>query len=391
MGSRLREVGGRAATGVAASDLAVMFMGSTLVTPLYILYQRAFGFSDTILTMIYAAYVVGNLGALFLLGRVSDQIGRRRTVLPAIALAGLATVMFLFAKATAWLFVGRALSGLAIGLASGAATAWIAELIDGKDKSLASTAATAANYMGLAIGALLAGLLAQYAPAPLHLSYIVYLCLLAALAWFVARAQETVSRPRALGEASLRPRIGVPRAIRGRFVSPAATAFAIFALGGFYAALAPTLLRRDLHQTNLALGGAVVFELFTAAAAAVYATQALKSRTAMLTGVALLIPSVALIVAAQSLLSLPLLLAGTALSGISSALGYRGSLQVINEIAPAEKRAEVISSYQMACFLGNALPVVGVGILSSAFGPMTATASLAVAVAALALVALIGI
>ena len=79
---------------------------------------------------------------------------------------------------------------------------------------------------------------------------------------------------------------------------------------------------------------------------------------------------------------------GAAFTGVTSALGYRGSLQVINEIAPAEKRAEVISSYQIVCFLGNSLPVVGVGILSAAYDAITATVSLAVAIALLSAVAL---
>ena len=62
-------------------------MGSTLLTPLYLIYRRMFGFSEVTLTLIYAVYVVGNLAALFFFGRLSDQIGRRRTSLPAIALA----------------------------------------------------------------------------------------------------------------------------------------------------------------------------------------------------------------------------------------------------------------------------------------------------------------
>jgi hypothetical protein len=71
-------------------------------------------------------------------------------------------------------------------------------------------------------------------------------------------ARETVTTTHPLAETSLRLRIGVPHELRARFVSPAATAFAVFALGGFYAALAPTLLRRDLHEANVAISGALV-------------------------------------------------------------------------------------------------------------------------------------
>ena len=67
------------AAWIAAAGIAAMFMGSTLLTPLYALYQREHGFSELTLTLVYSAYVVGNMAALLLLGRLSDQVGRRPT------------------------------------------------------------------------------------------------------------------------------------------------------------------------------------------------------------------------------------------------------------------------------------------------------------------------
>src|SRR4051794_23187368 len=61
--------GGASAGWPVAGMIAVTFMGSTLVTPLYVLYRQAFGFSAITLTLVYAAYVVGNLGGLLFLGR----------------------------------------------------------------------------------------------------------------------------------------------------------------------------------------------------------------------------------------------------------------------------------------------------------------------------------
>src|SRR5437763_11154265 len=105
------------------------------------------------LTLVYGAYVLGNLVALLFLGRISDRIGRRRTVLPAMAVGLLSAVVFLFAESTAWLYLGRILSGLSIGIATGAGTAWLAELIHEQDKSRATTIATSVNFLGLAISA----------------------------------------------------------------------------------------------------------------------------------------------------------------------------------------------------------------------------------------------
>ena len=366
--------GGTRATWPVAGMIAVTFMGSTLVTPLYVLYRQAFGFSAITLTLVYAAYVVGNLGSLILLGRLSDQIGRRRVALPALALAAVTALVFLFAAGTGWLYVGRILTGFVNGLAAGAGTAWLAELDD--DRTHATLMATAGNFTGLAAGPLLGGVLAEYAPWPLHLSFVVYLIIVAISALLVARTRETVLQLLRLSEISLRPRLGVPLAIRAQFIAPAATAFATFAFVGFYAALVPSIIADGLHQKNHAVAGAIVFELFIVAVFAVIASQRLSSRTTMLSALTLLVPSLALVVAAQIFASMPILVVGTAVSGVAAALGYRGSLQVVNQIAPPDRRAETVSSYLVACFFGNSLPVIGVGVLTSVSTAVLATRSL---------------
>lgn len=342
-----------------------MFIGATLPTPLYPLYGAAFGFGKATLTLIYAVYVLGNLLALLFFGRLSDQVGRRIAAASALGLGILGTLVFLFANDVISLFGARILSGLATGLGAGAATAWIVELQPRRDRAAAAALTAAANLGGCAIAPLLAGALARLAPAPLRLPYVVYLVLLIGASAPVLSAPETAGkRVRRLAELKLRPRLGVPRQIRIAFIAPAVTAFATFALIGFYAALIPSLLRDGLEQSSPLMAGLVVFELFGVAAAVAATTGGLAERGAMLSGLALLPPSLAMLVAAQMLRSMLLLLGAAALAGVASALGYRGSLEVVNRIAPKEQRSEVVSSYLIAVYLGNSVPVIGIGILS---------------------------
>lgn len=380
---------GRAGAAAVAAMVAVMFMGSTLLTPLYALYQRNFGFSVIGLTLLYSVYVVGNLTALLFFGRLSDQIGRRRVILPAVLLAGVSTALFLFAAGPAWLFGARTLSGFAIGLASGSGAAWIAELIASADRTNAATMMTATNFAGLTLGPVVAGALAQYAPWPLRLPYLVYLVLLVAVALAVGATRET-AKPKAavLSRLSLRPRLGVPAAIRARFIAPAISVFGLMALVGFYAVLAPTIIIRDLHQTNLAVGAAVVATMFLVTALAILATRRLSSRAAMLGGLGLMPPALAMLVWAQADRSMPLFLIGAVLGGVSAALSYRGSLQVVNDIAPKENKAEVVSTYFVAAFSGNALPVIGFGVVSAVWNGAAASIAFAATLAVFAVAAL---
>jgi MFS family permease len=368
--------------------IACAFMGSTLVTPLYELYRQTFGFSEITLTLVYAAYVVGNLAALLFFGRLSDAIGRRPVGLAAIALAALAGLLFLFATGVTALFCGRIISGLAVGLASATGTAWLAEISGGQDRAAATLAATSANFLGVAIGPLIAGLLSQYAPAPLRLPYLAYMLILLPVGILIWKTRETVDSKGQHVARLLRPRLGVPANLIGRFVAPATAAVAVFALVGFYAALIPSIMAEALHQTSRSLSGAIVCELFLVATVAMVVTRRLASRTAMLSGLVLLLPSLGLLVLAQGLSSLAILLSGTAVSGVASALGYRGGLQIVNEIAPADRRAEIVSSYFLACFFGNSVPVIGVGVLAMGVRFFMASVIFAAVIALLAVFAI---
>jgi len=379
----------RAALTAVAAQLGIMFIGAILPTPLYPLYREAFGFSGVTLTLIYATYVLGNLTALLFFGRLADQIGRRPASLPAVAVGIASAVIFAAAQGTGWLFVARGVSGFSTGLASGAATAWIAELYTGSDKSRAARVASAANFLGCAAGPLIGGLFAQFAPAPLRLPYLAFLVLLCGAAGAIMLPRETVMQPKLLPDIELHPRIGVPPGIRLQFISPAVTGFATFSLIGFYSALIPSLLGETLHQTAPLVAGAIVCELFLIAAIAILASGAFASQTATLAALLLLPPSVWILVGAEIAHSLTLLVFAAALGGLAGGLGYRGSLEVLNRIAPGDRRSEVVSSYMIAIFAGNSVPVIGIGFLSAATTALTAHVTFAAVLTGLAALALL--
>ncbi len=373
---------------VAILAIAALYLGSTILTPLYPLYRQTFGISELTVTEVYEIYVLGNLTVLAAFGRLSDQIGRRLTTYIALAITALSAVCFLLSDGVGGLLIGRVLNGFAAGLGAGALTAWCAELEPRQDRARAAALVSAGNLAGLAFGSIAAGLFGQYLPSPLRLIFIAFLGVLVVVGLLIFRVKETVEKPvRHLQDVSLRPRIGVPKEIRFAFIAPACMALAAFALGGFYASLVPGVLTGKLHDSNIAVVGAVVGLFFGAACVTAMIARALSSRSCMLGGTAVLWLGVALLLVSEKEASMPLLLAATLICGAAMALGYRGSLQVINEISPQDRRAEVVSSYLLVCYAGNSLPVLGVGLLSASLGAWTAHLSFASVVAAFALVA----
>ena len=219
-------------------------------------------------------------------------------------------------------------------------------------------------------------------------SFAAYVAILLAMMAALWRAPETLSTTvGSVRDLSLRPRMGIPRGIRLPFLGAAAMAFAAFGLGGFYAALTPGLLSSELHYDSAAVIGGGVALFFGSAACTAFVTRALRSRASVYAALGLLLAGVPLLLIAEARESLALILVATIINGAATALGYRGSLQATNEMAPADRHAEVISSYLLVCYVGNALLVLGVGLLAQAIGATNAHRVLGGLVAALAVLA----
>jgi sugar phosphate permease len=158
---------------------------------------------------------------------------------------------------------------------------------------------------------------------------------------------------------------------------------------GFYSALIPSLLGESLRQSAPLVAGGIVCALFLVATLVILASGRFASQTATLAALLLLPPSVWIVVGAEIAHSLALLIFAAALGGLAGGLGYRGSLEVINRIAPADRRSEVVSSYMVALFAGNSLPVIGIGLLATATTALAAHVIFAVVLTILAAIALL--
>jgi MFS family permease len=139
---------------IALSFLVVTAF-STAPSSLYGLYERQEHLSSLTITIVYAVYAVGIVVSLLLVGHVSDWYGRRAVLIPALAVAVLAAVVFLAWRSLGGLLVARVLTGVALGAAVATATAFITDLDAGPGgigTPRAGIVATIANIGGLAVG-----------------------------------------------------------------------------------------------------------------------------------------------------------------------------------------------------------------------------------------------
>jgi MFS family permease len=351
---------------VAALAFLVNMGFSAVPTPLYVLYQRRDHFSTITITLVYSVYAVGVIASLFLGGHVSDWLGRKRVFVPALLVNVAAAAIFLMAPSLAGLLIARIVSGISVGLTTATATAYLAELHVGTVRGdrvgpRGQIVATAANLGGIGFGPLVAGLLAQFAPQPLRLSYYVFGAALLVLAALVAVSPETTERP-VPTPPWRRQRIAVPAHMRGTFLAATGAGFAAFAVFGVFNSLAPSFLAGTLHETSHAIAGAVAFAAFAAGAIAQIALARVGLRTTLMTSVYLLLPGLALLVIGMWLPSLAVFVIGGVVTGAGGGLVFRGALAAARDTAPPAARAEVLAGFFLGAYVGLSIPVVALGI-----------------------------
>ena len=183
-------VSGRAGWRGVALALATVAWGGNQFTPLLVMYRQHSGFSNQAVTVLLAAYVVGIIPALLLGGPLSDRYGRRPLMYPAAPIAAVGSLLLAAgADSEPLLFAGRMLSGIALGLGMAVGTSWLKELRPSSGASLASTSLTA----GFAVGAGVAAALAQFAPWPTGMAYVLHILVAVLASLFLIGTPETRS------------------------------------------------------------------------------------------------------------------------------------------------------------------------------------------------------
>ncbi|MGI5225917.1 MFS transporter [Actinoallomurus sp. CA-142502] len=359
--------------------MAVLVLGTGLPTPLYAVYQARFGFSDLVVTLVFAVYCGTLVLALPLFGPLADAVGPRRVAVFGLVLAVGGATLLALADGVGGLYAGRAFQGLAVGAASGALTAGLVRAEPDGDRERASAVASIALCGGAGLGPMLAGALAQYAPAPRVLCYVVETGLLLALA--LSGAPTLPGRTARVRWRPARPR--VPAAIRRPFLAAASMSALAWAVAALFLTLTPAYTTSLLRTHDLLVAGLSSGLLLLTAACVQPAGARLGQRRARRAGLVLLALGSTITICLRWIPSLPLPLAGVVVAGSGQGLAFMGAVRQVNEIAPDGSRAGVLSAFYVVTYVAEALPVIVVGLLANHVGLEPAVdAFLAVAVTA---------
>ncbi|MET7459664.1 MFS transporter [Nonomuraea sp. NPDC005501] len=354
---------------LAAWPVTAVFVLSNAATPLYVLWQRDIGFSKGTLTVVFAFYIVGLLGSLLVSGVLSDRLGRRAVLLPALGLALAACAIFATAQSVAALIVARLFTGVAVGAVVSAGMAAVTDVAGPERRRPAALLASCSMVFGAGLGPLLAGVLSETVPGPTVTVFVVEAALLVTAVLAVSRMP--VPRPAGPGSGAWVRVPRVPRGAGARLVP----GIAVFAPGitatSFVLSLGPSLLSALLGTTSRIVAGAMAFVMFLAATGIQFAVQRLDRHVILTAGAASTTASMVTLVVAVHASSVAALIASALLAGAGQGMGQLGGLSLLNSAIPPRRLAEANAALNVGGYLpAGALPVAA-GYLSDAAGLTT--------------------
>lgn len=386
-GTDTPQVGGRPTAPLwwvwlAAWPVTAVFVLSNAATPLYVLWQRDIGFSKGTLTVVFAAYIVGLIGSLLICGVASDRIGRKPVLLPALALALAACLIYATATSVTALVVARLFTGIAVGATVSAGMAAVSDVAGPRRKPTAALLASCAMVLGAGLGPLLSGALSQTAPAPTSTVFAVEAVLLITAVLTVLRMP--IHRPQGRTKGAWVRLPGVPRG-NGRQL---ALGIAVFAPGitatSFVLSLGPSLLSGLLGTTSQIIAGAMAFAMFLAAAGVQFAVRRLRRGTILTAGaISTTLSMVTLIAAVHTSTSATLILSAL-LAGAGQGMGQLGGLSLLNSSVPPQRLAEANAALNIGGYLPAGILPVTTGYLSDTIGLTDAATTFGITLTALA-------
>ncbi len=350
----------------ALIGLLVLTMGTSTVTPLLPLYKADFGLSTGTATLLFVTYTVTVCPTMLVAGNLSDRLGRKRLLLPAMALMAMASLVFALAESVPLLFAGRVLQGLAIGGFLGVGAAFVVDHARRESKALAAAMAGVFFRVGFGLGPGLAGIAAQYGPDPRHTPFWGHIALMVVGMIAIATATETLLRRSSPGP--FRIRVGVPAGqALGFFAFVAPATFMMSFIEGTLLSVVPIFVVDTLEVRNLAIVGAIGFLTLGLGGLAPFVARRLDPRRSLALGAGLSSVLSFLIVASAGADAVALVVLAAAAIGFTNGFILYGGTVICGTIVPIEERGKLMSVLYMCAYAGTT-PTVALGYLADGIG-----------------------
>jgi predicted MFS family arabinose efflux permease len=359
-------LGRRASLLVSAGVVSHTLWTSAAPALTYGLYAQEWHLTHTVTAGIFAIYPIGVVVMLVSFGGISDQIGRRATMLTGLFASLVGALLFAVAPDVWWVFAGRALMGIGVGLAASPSTAAVLEFTSPERAKSAASVTMGAQAIGFVAALLLGGALTEYGPWPTRLCFWVLALFLVVLligTWLLPR-----HTPGGAG-GDLRSKMpSVPRHVRRAFAVSSTAMVAAYTFGVLVLSLGGQVEHDLIGSPNAFLNSAVL-SLFPIVMGAIgIVARPLSPRVALIVGALTSCSGMVLLILAVSLRDLFIYLLATAAAGGAYSLLFVGGLQVISAAAPERNRGGILAALYLLGYLSMGVLALVLGAIATARG-----------------------
>jgi MFS family permease len=375
---------------LAIAVIAAVMAASTASSPFYPQIQESLGLNVVDVTLVFAVYPAGLLVTLLVAGSLSNHLGRRPVASLGLVLLAVSLAMFGWGGSLAMLLNARVSQGVATALVMSTISTYMSELAPRRLARHVALANSAGPTAGLAVGALLGGIMLDVAGHALALTFGLLIALILVLTVLLWRLPET--SPRHPGAArSFLPRLQVPRPVRSTLLGAAPAIVASWGTGGLFISLGAHVAGEVFGMHNHTLQGATVGVLAGFATLAVVVLWKLRSPRLLAVGaLALIVGTLVSIVAILTTMT-GVYFAATALTGVGFGTVYAGALRLVLPLVTGAERAGVFSVIYVIAYLSFSVPAVIAGVFVSVIGFVSTLVGYGILVSLCALVALIAL
>jgi MFS family permease len=162
---------------------------------------------------------------------------------------------------------------------------------------------------------------------------------------------------------------------------------ALWALGGFYLSLGPSLAASITGSRNLLWGGVVIVLLTGVGSLSALLLRNSAPANAVLWGALALLDGVGVTVGGIEASSSGLFLVGTAVAGVGFGVAFLGGFRTLSALAPPAERARLVATIYVVCYLSFSLPAIVAGVAATHSGLHDASLGYAAFVGALSAIA----
>jgi predicted MFS family arabinose efflux permease len=359
-------LGRRASLLVSAGVVSHTLWTSAAPALTYGLYAEEWHLTHIGTAGIFAIYPIGVVLMLVGFGGMSDQIGCRATMLAGLLASLAGALLFAVAPDVWWIFAGRALMGIGVGLVAGPSTAAILEFTSPERAKGAASVTMGAQAIGFAAALLLGGALTEYGPWPTRLCFWVlalFLIILLIGIWLLPHHAESGAG------GDWRSRMPfVPKHVRPAFTVSSTAMVAAYAFGVLVLSLGGQVEHELIGSPNAFVNGAVLSFFPIVMGAIGIMSRGLSPLVSLIVGALVSALGMVLLILAVNLRDLVIYVLATAAAGAAYSLLFVGGLQVISAAAPERNRGSILSALYLLGYLSMGALALVLGVIATTRG-----------------------